>query len=129
MDNKPSGEDLAGLLLATIPHADRLTITEVGAHSVAFTWQGFELGREKPRVFSLSATSRDKDLFVQEYAKLTPMSRRPPCWSNGTDVCCMLRALLQQRWAIYGLQYTLPGLVLAGGEDERPDAKIIAFTA
>jgi hypothetical protein len=124
-----TGEELAALVITAVPNAEKVTIIEIQAHGVVFDWQGYGFnyaGGETLRFHFTGQTA--KDMFVWQHVKMSPRSRKPPVWTNATDLCTLFRALFRQRWSPYERRELDTALyVEKPPASEGAEAKIIAF--
>lgn len=129
MDDPITGEELAALVVTALPNAEKVTILIIGESSVDFEWRGYgysAFGGETLRFQLFGKTA--KDFTVMQLVKISPMSRKPPVWTNSTDLCVLMRALFRQRWSPYNRQELDTDLQLVSDEGkEEPTAKVILF--
>ncbi|UOR07190.1 hypothetical protein MUN82_08845 [Hymenobacter aerilatus] len=125
-----TGEELAALVVTALPNAEKVTIIEIGESSVVFDWRGYgfsPFSGETLRFQFFGKTA--KDFTVMQYVKMSPMSRKPPAWTNATDLCVLMRALFRQRWSPYVRREYNTDLQIATDEPaDEPTAKVIQMS-
>jgi len=123
-----NGEELAALVLAALPNPEKVTIIEIQPHGVIFDWRGygFSFGSGETLRFHFHGKSA-KEFTMWQHVKMSPMSRKPPVWTNATDLCTMMRALFYQRWSPYTRREIDTDLRIADGPEPEIETKVIAF--
>ncbi|RPD50039.1 hypothetical protein DNI29_04375 [Hymenobacter sediminis] len=129
-DNLITGNELAALVLAALPNAEKVTIVEIQDHGVVFDWAGYGFRYAQGETMRFHFTGKTaKEFIVWQYAKMSPQSRRPPCWTNATDLCTLMRALFRQRWTPYVRHELDTSLKVNEAEQVVSEAKVIQFTS
>jgi len=126
------GEELAALVVTALPHADWITITEIGDKSVKFTYRSREWDSKadvfKPLFFHLFTVANPDRFLLMQQVRFRAPSKKPPHWTNDTDLCGIMLALFHLRWSPYNRYEFDTDLRVAGDAAVKPEAKVISIS-